>query len=241
MNIEDVLTERYFRYREMCSWLPHVRDEFDRTYIRNLRKFLRWRRESGDNIYPAAEQVFRALEVTPLSRVKVVIIGQDPYHNGQADGLAFSTSGGSSMPVALRVIIKAINYDDSIPGNMSTCGRTYGLYRWANQGVLLLNTVLSVREGSAKSHYYRGWEQFTDKIVEAINERRRNVVFLLWGKEAQKKLVHICREKHHVLCAPHPTARDAALKEEFKEDKHFSKANRILEQFNLGAINWCLP
>ncbi len=240
MNIEDVLTERYFRYRGMCSWLPHVRDEFDRTYIRNLRKFLRLKRESGYNIYPAAEQVFLALEVTPLSRVKVVIIGQDPYHNGRADGLAFSTSGGSSTPPALTTIIKAINYDESISGNMSTRGRTYSLYSWATQGVLLLNAVLSVKEGCAKSHYYRGWEQFTDKIVEAINERRRNVVFLLWGKKAQKKSVHICREKHHVLCAPHPAAR-GAKREEFKQARHFSEANRILEQFNAGAINWYLP
>ena len=235
MNIEDVLTERHFRYRGMCSWQPYVCGEFNRTYICNLRKFLRLERISGHCIYPAAEQVFRSLEMTPLCRVKVVIVGQDPYYNGQADGLAFSIIGRLPNPSALRTIFDAINCDQSISGNISLTRQTNSLCNWASQGVLLLNSVLTVKHGCAGSHYDHGWEQFTDKIIETVNEQRENVVFLLWGEEARKKAIHICREKHNILCGPHPSA--PALKKAFKQGRYFSRTN---EYFGVrDSIDWC--
>lgn len=241
MNIEDVLMEEYFCSGGMCSWLPHVRGEFGRPYARYLREFLclerRYADELGYCIYPDADQVFRSLQLTPLREVKVVIVGQDPYYNGQADGLAFSIIGRlpECGPSALETIFDAINCDNSISGNISLTRQTNSLCNWAKQGVLLLNSTLTVRHGCAGSHYGRGWEEFTNKIIKAVSDQRENVVFLLWGEKAQEKAESICNKKHDIICGPHPSA--SGLKKVFKQGRYFSQTNEYLGVRD--SIDWC--
>lgn len=234
MNIEDVLVQSYFESNAgLSSWLPHIRNEFSRPYICHLRKFLQLERgartaleDPKRAIYPEAEKVFAALEATPLCNVRVVIVGQDPYHNEQADGLAFSMSKADenrfNKSNSLKTIFEAVSHD--LGSRIQLGYEQCNLKPWADQGVLLLNAVLSVRRGCPKSHYCQGWEKFTDKIIEVISQKRKNVVFLLWGKKARCKCPMIeANRGHKILCAPHPASRKNG--DEFKNAKHFSQAN----------------
>ena len=245
MNIEDVLTSSYFESREeLSSWLPYLESEFSRPYICHLRCFLWLERNASDAMeepnrdvfYPKAKKVFAALEKTPLCNVKAVIVGQDPYHNGQADGLAFSrrTSSQRSFHLSsLYKIFKAVNRDLNIEIPLN--GTVHSLRPWAEQGVLLLNTILSVRRGCPKSHYCQGWEKLTDRIIEVVSQNRRNVAFFLWGKEAKCKRAMIDNSGDHaVFCSDHPRSSKPFATE------HFSGANQYLSQHGLGEIDWSL-
>ena len=252
MNIEDVLTQSYLQTnKRLSSWLPLLSGEFCKPYIFHLRCFLQLERrashflgEPDRSVHPEARRVFAALEATTLSRVKVVIVGQDPYHNGEADGLAFSMRDGyslsSSLSSSLNAIFRAINCD--LGTNIPTDGTVHNLEGWAHQGVLLLNTVLSVRSGCPKSHYNQGWEKLTGEIIKHVSAEKRYIAFLLWGKEAQKfgngNMIASDRG-HKVLCAPHPAARGDE-KKEFIKAKHFSQTNRHRRDKGIGDINWNL-
>ena len=249
MNIEDVLARSYFESNAgLSSWLPYLGSEFSRPYIRHLRSFLRLERNASEAleepnriIYPEAKKVFAALEATPLCKVKVVIVGQDPYHNGQADGLAFSLltppSRSQLSNSSLSTIFNSINSDCDT--NICLDENVHSLKSWAEQGVLLLNSVLTVRRKCPKSHYCQGWETFTDKIIEAVSQNRRNVVFLLWGKEAKCKRPIIDGEGgHKILCAPHPASPRRGDKRRFGEANHFRGANAYLERFGQDPICW---
>lgn len=256
MNIEDVLTPGHFRSEEgKRTWLRHLEEEYLAGQsccpeIRYLRKFLRLEREFACHlnycIYPEAERVFRALEMTPLGQVKVVVLGQDPYPNRKADGLAFSIGDESGSSQSLRTICKAIRCDSGVDGEVPTNGGNYSLHGWADQGVLLLNTVLSVRSDRPKSHYHRGWEKFTDKILEIVIQNRNYVVFLLWGQELERKtqikeMINAHGKRHDVLCALHPGAHMQRDRDKFVDEKHFSKTNRCLVRHGIDLINWTIP
>jgi uracil-DNA glycosylase len=210
-------------------------DEFDKPYMLELKAFLRAEKASGKIIYPAGENWFNALNSTPFDEVKVVILGQDPYHGpGQAHGLCFSVLPGVPAPPSLMNMFKELADDLAIPISR------YGyLQHWAEQGVLLLNAVLTVQRGNANSHQGRGWETFTDSCIEHLNRERENLVFLLWGSYAQKKGQLIDRKKHLVLQAPHPSPLSAHRG--FLGCKHFSKTNEYLKQHGKTPIDWALP
>lgn len=201
----------------------------------DLKDFLRKERASGQPVFPRAAEWFRALDLTPLDKVRVVILGQDPYHGlGQAHGLCFSVKPGVRPPPSLVNIYKELHSDLGIaPANHGF------LEHWARQGVLLLNSVLTVRQGSAASHQGRGWEQFTDAIIRLVNARPEPVVFMLWGSYAQKKASFVDNSKHLVLKAPHPSPLSAHSG--FLGCRHFSKANEFLESRGLAPIDWALP
>ena len=183
------------------EWLDVLESEFQQDYMVRLKQFLLERGRAGAEIYPPGPEIFNALDSTPLSRVKVVILGQDPYHGpGQAHGLCFSVRPGVRVPPSLVNIFKELHSDLGIELPGSGC-----LQAWAERGVLLLNAVLTVERGQAGAHQGKGWEQFTDAIVKAVNDKCDNVVFLLWGSQAQKKGANINRNKHLVLKAPHPS------------------------------------
>ncbi|MEE3258233.1 MAG: uracil-DNA glycosylase [Candidatus Latescibacterota bacterium] len=188
----------------------------------------------NQTVYPPQNQIFRALELTPFNRVKVVLLGQDPYHGAdQAHGLAFSVPEGTKAPPSLRNIFKEIAadiYGDQPPE------ASPDLTRWARQGVLLLNTVLTVEEGRADSHQHLGWQVLTDQIVEKLNEKRRRLVFLLWGRHAQQKAAFIDRKRHLVLAAVHPSPLSAYRG--FFGCRHFSRANQYLELCDKKPIRW---
>jgi len=187
---------------------------------------------AGKTVYPSNDNIFRALELTPIEDVKVVILGQDPYHGeGQAHGLSFSVQKGVKIPPSLRNIYKELNAD--IGMDIPDHGFLEG---WAKQGVLLLNTTLTVEAGQAASHQGQGWEDFTDRIIEQINAQDRLVVFMLWGSHAQKKIDMINGQKHMVLTAPHPSPLSAHRG--FLGCKHFSKANAFLKAHGQNEINW---
>jgi len=203
--------------------------------MRALNAFLLARVAQGAVVYPPKSQMFAALNTTPLSKVKVVILGQDPYHGpNQAHGLAFSVLPGQAIPPSLRNIFKAIEKDLGQP--MPTHGH---LMHWAEQGVLLLNAVFSVEKGNAGAHQNKGWEQFSDRIVEVVNQKLDHVVFLLWGAMAQKKAAMLDLEKHLVLRAPHPSPLSAHRG--FLDCKHFSMANDWLQAHCYSPIDWSLP
>lgn len=217
------------------SWLEHLNIEFEKPYMQQLSQFLLAEKAAGKTIYPASESIFNALNTTPLDQVKIVIIGQDPYHGpNQAHGLSFSVPKGTKTPPSLKNIYKEINADLDIPipnhGNLQS---------WAEQGVLLLNSVLTVEHSHAASHQKRGWEQFTDAVITLINRECQNVVFLLWGSYAQKKGQVIDRHKNLVLNAPHPSPLSAHRG--FLGCKHFSQANTYLQQQNSHIIDWSIP
>jgi uracil-DNA glycosylase len=187
------------------AWLAHLESEFSQDYMQNLRQFLRNEKSQGTQIFPPGEQIFNALNTTPLGRVKVVILGQDPYHGpGQAHGLCFSVLPGVAVPPSLKNIFKELKADLGVP----TPSHGY-LQSWAEQGVLLLNAVLTVEKAMAASHQGKGWEQFTDKVVEVVNQNKEQVVFLLWGSYAQKKGLIIDRKRHNVLQSTHPSPLSA--------------------------------
>jgi len=207
-------------------------DEFDQPYMVALRQFLLDRKRAGAVIYPPGSLIFNALDSTPFDRVKVVILGQDPYHGpGQAHGLCFSVREGMEWPPSLRNIFREISDDlgDEPPASGN-------LLPWAQQGVLLLNAVLTVEKGRAGSHQGKGWERFTDRIVSELNTGRDGLVFMLWGSYAMKKGAVIDRGRHLVLSAPHPSPLSAHRG--FFGCRHFSKANAWLEKLGEAPIRW---
>ena len=214
------------------AWLDVLRPEFEQGYMRSLSDFLRAEKANGKTIYPAGEHIFAALNSTPLDAVKAVILGQDPYHGpNQAHGLCFSVPHGITVPPSLQNIYRELADDLGC-----TIPEHGNLQAWANQGVLLLNSVLTVERGQAGSHQNRGWERFTDRVIAAISERLEHIVFLLWGAYAQNKGKIIDRDRHLVLHAPHPSPLSAHRG--FIGCRHFSSANAYLEQHGGRQINW---
>jgi len=214
------------------SWLSHLQEEFQLDYMQGLFEYLALEKAKGTIIYPAEGELFSALNCTPLDQVKVVIIGQDPYHGPQqAHGLSFSVQPGIKMPPSLRNIYKELVSD--VGCRMPPHGH---LLAWAKQGVLMLNSVLTVAAGDAASHQGKGWEYFTDRVVGLVNQKGRRVVFLLWGANAQKKGESVDRSRHLVLSAPHPSPLSAYRG--FFGCGHFSKTNKYLEANGLSPIDW---
>ena len=217
------------------SWLEPLRAEFEQPYMGELRQFLLAERQKGRTIFPRAANWFRALDLTPLDTVRVVILGQDPYHGeGQAHGLCFSVMPGVRPPPSLVNIFKELESDLGVKPS-----RHGFLEHWASQGVLLLNSVLTVEMGQAASHRERGWERFTDAVVQLVNARTEPVVFMLWGSYAQKKAAFVDTSRHLVLKAPHPSPLSAHSG--FFGCRHFSKANAFLQSKGLLPIDWALP
>ena len=215
------------------SWKNALADEFGKPYFESLVRFLHKEKAEGQKIYPPGSQIFRAFELTPVGNLKVVILGQDPYHGpGQAHGLSFSVSAGVPAPPSLKNIFKEIESDLGV--KMSGYP---DLEKWARQGVLLLNAVLTVRAGVAASHSKIGWEEFTDAVIRYISDNCEGVVFLLWGNFARSKSALIDRSRHHVLEAAHPSplARGA-----FFGCRHFSQANSLLTAQGKAPIDWVL-
>ena len=217
------------------SWKRRLADEFAQPYMERLRAFLIERKRGGATIYPPGGLIFNALDSTPFERVKVVIIGQDPYHGpGQAHGLCFSVPEGIAPPPSLLNIYREI--EDDVGGQRPPSGN---LQAWADQGVLLLNAVLTVERSHASAHQGKGWERFTDRVAQVLNAERENLVFLLWGSYAMKKGSVIDRDRHLVLTAPHPSPLSAHRG--FFGCRHFSKANAWLEQHGMQPIRWAWP
>jgi uracil-DNA glycosylase len=213
------------------SWKQRLAEEFEKPYFSNLTDFVKSEYQTNV-IYPPGKEIFRAFDCCDFDQVKVVIIGQDPYHGeGQANGLCFSVGKGIRMPPSLVNIFKEIQHDLGKP--IPPSGE---LERWANQGVLLLNATLTVRSGTPGSHQNKGWEQFTDAVIKKISDEKENVVFLLWGAYAQKKGEIIDRSKHYVLMSAHPSPFSADRG--FFGNKHFSKANQYLSSKGLNEIDW---
>lgn len=213
------------------DWLTVVEDEFNKTYYKELYKFI-VSEYKNHIIYPKADDIFNAFHFTPLKDVKVVILGQDPYHNeGQAHGLCFSVQPGTQAPPSLVNIYKELEDDLGcyIPNNGY-------LEKWARQGVLLLNTVLTVRAHQAYSHQGKGWEKFTDAVIDAVNAQDKPIVFILWGRPAQSKKSMLNNKKHLILQAPHPSPLSAYRG--FFGSKPFSKTNDFLTQNNIKPIDW---
>lgn len=217
------------------SWQALLQDEFELDYMQQLRSFLQQEKLAGKQIYPPGPVIFNALNSTPFDKVRVVILGQDPYHNpGQAHGLCFSVLPGVAPPPSLLNIYKELQRD------VGCVPPAHGyLQSWADQGVLLLNAVLTVERFKAASHQGKGWERFTDRIVSLLNERRDGLVFLLWGSHAQKKGQFISRQRHLVLESPHPSPLSAHRG--FLGNGHFGKTNAWLREHGQAPIDWQLP
>lgn len=215
----------------MTTWNEILAEEMQKDYFQELQAFVQKRREEV-RVFPEEKNVFRALELTPFESVKVVILGQDPYHGfGQAHGLSFSVQKGISLPLSLKNIYKELQED--IGGGLPTEG---DLSHWAKQGVLLLNTVLTVEEGNANSHKGMGWERLTNRLIESLNELNHPVIFILWGKPAQDKEKLITNPSHVILKAPHPSPLSAYRG--FFGSKPFSKVNEMLIQQEQTPIRW---
>ncbi|XUY26192.1 uracil-DNA glycosylase [Agrobacterium sp. rho-8.1] len=217
------------------SWKRALSVEFTSPYMQKLKEFLLAEKNAGKHIFPKGSEYFRALDLTPLNEVKVVILGQDPYHGaGQAHGLCFSVQPGVRTPPSLVNIYKELQSDLGI----SPVKHGF-LESWAGQGVLLLNSVLTVEEARAASHQGQGWEKFTDAIIRTVNDQCDSVVFLLWGSYAQKKAAFVDQTKHLVLRSPHPSPLSAH--NGFFGNHHFSKANEFLVSRGRQPIDWQLP
>ncbi|MCK9563853.1 MAG: uracil-DNA glycosylase [Bacteroidales bacterium] len=217
------------------GWLAVLGGQFELPYMTELKAFLQQQKQQGKIIYPPGSLWFNAFDTTPFDRVKVVILGQDPYHGpNQAHGLCFSVLPGVQTPPSLVNIYKELEADLGIPPARHGC-----LSHWAEQGVLLLNATLTVEQGRAGAHQGKGWETFTDAAVHALNEQRDNLVFMLWGSYAQKKGSFIDTGKHLVLKAPHPSPLSAHRG--FLGCRHFSKANDYLVKTGQAPIDWRLP
>lgn len=217
------------------GWKEALRDEFDQPYMQALRDFLQREKNAGKVIFPPGPLIFNALNSTPLDQVKVVIIGQDPYHGpGQAHGLCFSVQPGVPVPPSLQNIYKELKRDL----NIDPPAHGY-LQSWAEQGVLLLNTSLTVEQGNAGSHAAAGWQPFTDRVIEVVSRDREHLVFLLWGNHAQSKARLLDPRKHLILRSVHPSPLSAHRG--FIGNGHFSRANQFLEQNGLAPIDWRLP
>jgi uracil-DNA glycosylase len=215
-----------------ASWKSRLAGEFEQTYMLNLRQFLLERKRNGVVIYPPGDRIFNAMDSTAFNDVKVVILGQDPYHGpGQAHGLCFSVGDGVVVPPSLVNIYQEIEQDLG-----SRAPASGNLQHWADQGVLLLNAVLTVERGQAGAHQGKGWERFTDRIVSELNGDRDGLVFMLWGSYAMKKGAHIDRDRHLVLAAPHPSPLSAHRG--FFGCRHFSRANTWLQQHGQEPIHW---
>lgn len=220
---------------ETLNWQTVLGAERKKPYFQQILSTIEQERASGKTVYPANRDIFAAFQSTPFEQVRVVIIGQDPYHGpGQAHGLCFSVQEGVPFPPSLQNIFKELEADIGMTKPAHGC-----LQPWAEQGVLLLNTVLSVRAGQAHSHKDLGWEQFTDAVIAEINLQRQGVIFLLWGSHAQKKGASIDSRKHTVLRAPHPSPLSAHRG--FFGCKHFSKTNEILRSRGEKEIDWSIP
>ena len=218
------------------TWESIINDEREKAYFQSVLAFVEQQRNSGKTVYPPQEQVFSAFDMTPFESVRVVILGQDPYHGAnQAHGLAFSVLPGVKIPPSLRNMYKELAQD--IEG-FEIPSHGY-LDTWASQGVLMLNTVLTVEEAKAHSHAKCGWETFTDTIIAELNQRSESIIFLLWGAHAQKKGQAIDADKHHVLVAPHPSPLSA--RRGFFGCQHFSMTNELLSSINQQPIDWTLP
>ena len=216
------------------SWKALLVEEFNLPYFFALKEFLVEEKKSHA-VYPPGNKIFSAFDHTPLNRVKVVILGQDPYHGkGQAHGLCFSVPHGIQSPPSLVNIFKELNNDLGIP--MPSHGN---LEAWADQGVLLLNATLTVRANQAGSHQNKGWEQFTDSVIRRLSEHKKGLVFILWGRFAQAKESLVDSQKHHILKAAHPSPFSAHSG--FLGCMHFSRTNTILEGHGMEPINWKLP
>ncbi len=231
-------TESQSRVKLETSWREHLIDEFDRVYMKELRVFLLAEARSGKTLFPPSARIFRALELTPLTNAKVVIIGQDPYHGpGQAEGLCFSVPSGVTKPPSLVNILREVGDDFAQDGEAKDFSSRGGsLVPWAEQGVLLLNAVLTVEQGRAASHRGQGWERFTDRVVEVLNDECEHLVFMLWGSDARNKGQRLDRNRHLVLTAPHPSPLSADRG--FFGCRHFSRANRYLVEQGKMPIDW---
>lgn len=215
------------------DWDLILTEEFEKDYFKKIMEFVD-AEYASKTVYPPYDDIFNAFKLTPFSDVKVVIIGQDPYHEkGQAHGLAFSTPEGRPIPRSLKNIFKEISSEYDCPIPQSGC-----LEKWAKQGVFLLNTVLTVEEGNANSHSDCGWQTFTDKVIESLNEHTMPVVFLLWGKQAEKKKELITNPNHLVLVTSHPSPFSA--RRGFFGSNHFKMANEFLKENKMDEINWRL-
>lgn len=216
------------------GWLSVLAPEFQMPYMLSLKQFLQQEKQRGKTIYPKGSEFFAALNTTPLEKVKVVILGQDPYHGpGQAHGLCFSVRDGTRIPPSLVNIYKEIRSDLNLPDDALQSG---DLTSWAQQGVLLLNSVLTVERYNAASHQGKGWEAFTDNIIKVLSVTRESCVFLLWGSYAQKKGSVIDTGKHLVLSAPHPSP--LAAHRGFFGCRHFSRCNEYLVKTGQEPIDW---
>jgi uracil-DNA glycosylase len=223
------------RIRLDPSWKSRVGDYLQREDMQQLSAFLRERMRQGTRVYPPAPDIFAALDATPFDQAKVVVLGQDPYHGpGQAHGLSFSVPPGVPVPPSLDNIFKELQRDLGIARPAHGC-----LLPWARQGVLLLNAVLTVEEGRAGAHQGKGWEGFTDHVVDVLNREREGLVFLLWGSYAQAKGKRIDTDRHRVLRAPHPSPLSAHRG--FIGCGHFSAANAFLTRRGHAPIEWALP
>lgn len=217
------------------SWFNELAGEFEQPYVRALKSFLSEQKASGAQVFPACDEMFNAFSHTPLDKVKIVILGQDPYHGeGQAHGLCFSVKPGVAIPPSLKNIYRELH--DELDISAPSHGH---LTSWADQGVLLLNSVLSVECSKAGSHQGKGWETFTDKVIDVINRKREGVVFMLWGNYAQRKGSIIDTSRHCVLKAPHPSPLSAYRG--FFGCNHFTQANHYLLGRDQAAIDWTLP
>ena len=231
----DSATPASDRVKLEASWKARIGACFDTPQMLALSAFLRAEKQAGKVIYPRGNDIFAALDATPFEQVKVVILGQDPYHGpGQAHGLSFSVRPGVHVPPSLDNMFKEIARDLGLPRPDHGC-----LQAWAAQGVLLLNSVLTVQQGHAGSHQGKGWEDFTDAAIDALNGEREHLVFLLWGSYAQAKGKLIDTRRHLVLKAPHPSPLSAHRG--FLGCAHFSRTNTYLEQHGMAPIDWSLP
>jgi len=231
----STMTEKQDRVQLRASWKTRIGTEFEQGYMQKLRQFLIEEKQAGKVIYPEGKDIFNSMNLLSYEDVKIVIIGQDPYHGpGQAHGLCFSVKPGVKSPPSLVNIFKEIHQDLGVP--VSSHGY---LKNWAEQGVLLLNSVLTVEKNKAGSHQGKGWERFTDAIIKSLNSEHTGLVFFLWGSYAQKKGKIIDKKRHLVLQSVHPSPLSAHRG--FFDNHHFSKANSYLERQGKTAIDWELP
>lgn len=231
------MTEQAQRLKPQLEpgWLAALADEFAEPYMFELKQKLLAEKQKGRQVYPPGPLIFNAFNSCPFERVRVVILGQDPYHGpGQAHGLCFSVPTGVEQPPSLKNILKELSLDLGLPP--ASHGNLGG---WAAQGVFLLNAILTVRANAAAAHQDFGWQRFTDRAISVLSEKREHLVFLLWGRYAQTKEGLIDRERHLILKAPHPSPLSASRG--FFGCRHFSRANRYLEENGMAPIDWRLP
>ena len=223
---------KYMQPQLESSWKKYLLSEFEKPYLQELKKFLKEEIDKGRVIYPTGPNFFQALNTTPFDKIKALILGQDPYHGrGQAHGLSFSVPKGIPIPPSLENIFKELCLDLNVPPS------SHGFLKaWAKEGVLLLNATLTVQAGRAGSHRGQGWEEFTDKIIELLNQKRKHLVFMLWGSPARQKGAYIDRDRHLVLEAPHPSPFSAHRG--FFGCRHFSKTNQYLKENGIKPIDW---